>query len=739
MNLKQQAIGNNLRLLGFLPVLMAAVFAAMPSPAAALVRERQLEPDSEGLVHIAIRRAHGLDGRQRSLLRARSGVRLLRRLTLPDTEVVAVPVAEAGTALAKLRQSPGVVWAELDRVVMEAAGSRVSQQAGIPDPRFRVLANDPGLGYQWGLSNFGQTVDGFIGVAKADARVRLAWNLASGSGVTVAVVDGGIDASHVDLAGRLAVNPGEIAGNGVDDDRNGFVDDVSGWDFVDSDSSPANASAIHGTHVAGVIAARRNNREGIAGAAPLAKLLPLRALGDDGTGRLSDVAAAFDYAGEMGVPVVNASLGGPTGDGDSQLVLDAVKRHPETLFVVAAGNAGASLESQPFTPCIEPASNIICIGASDQSDARLATSNWSPNFVDLFAPGARIISLAAGGGTIYRSGTSMATPLVSAAAALAISAGAEQRGSDLRQLLMANADSPAGLAGLARAGRLNALRAVRAVRPDSDNDGIADASDACPSQYASSDDGCPVDTDADGLSDDFDNCPSKPNAGQADADADGIGDICDSMPRGDDLDGDRIGALDDNCPSKPNALQLDSDQDGIGNVCDPTPLGPDLDLDGVPAVDDNCTTVANEDQADTDSDRIGDACDPTPRGPDADSDGLPALDDRCPSHSGPRANRGCPWPKPKIKRAKLTRRGSAWKMTVIVDASGSVRMALTKSVCRRGKCKWVTVGGSLKAVRAGKSLGIDLGKLGKGRYRVLVEPTARSVVGTSVTRQVKVA
>ena len=670
----------------------------------------------------------------------RAGAAVVKRLSIPGTEVVTVSSDHAKQAISQLKGDLSVQWVEPDSIV-KAAGATAS----LLPPRFRVTLNDPSFGLEWAFSNTGQTIDGVAGTAGADSRVRLAWNLASGldpstgSGVIVAVVDGGLDESHVDLVNRIASNPGEIAGNGKDDDSNGYVDDVAGWDFIDSDADPSVATEAHGTHVAGIIAARRNNRQGISGVAPLSRLMPLRVLAADGSGRLSDVAAAFDYAGNMGIPIVNASLSGSSGDADSHLILEAAGRHPNTLYVVAAGNSGVSLDSQPTTPCVEPAANIICVAASDQIDGRYTTSNWSATLVDIFAPGAKILSLAPGDATAYKSGTSMAAPLVAGAAALVVSAGGSQRGAALKQLLVGSSASRPALSGLAVGGRLDALAAVLRVKADSDMDGLADGADSCPSLYSSSDSGCPEDADSDGVSNDFDNCPSKANADQVDADRDGVGNLCDYTPRGEDPDRDGVPALDDNCPAKANALQLDSDADGIGNSCDPTPLGPDVDLDGIPALDDNCPSIANVSQVDTDSDRVGDACDPTPRGADPDHDTVPALDDHCPDVAGPRANQGCPWPAPKIKKLKLTRRGSALRLRVAVDITGSVKVTLWRYSCRGSRCRWVPQPALTRALKAGKLTGIDLGRLGAGRYRVSLAPAARGVTGRTVSKLVKIS
>ena len=164
-----------------------------------------------------------------------------------------------------------------------------------------------------------------------------AWQRSEGLGVTVAVVDTGINADHEDLTGQLASTKAELEGvPGIDDDRNGYVDDVQGWDFIGRDNVAQDGSG-HGTHVAGTLAAAGGNGLGVVGVAPRAKVLPLRVLGDDGKGTMSAVASAFDYAGDLGVRVVNASVGGAY----SAAVRTAIAAHPDTLYVVAAGNDAA--------------------------------------------------------------------------------------------------------------------------------------------------------------------------------------------------------------------------------------------------------------------------------------------------------------------------------------------------------------------------------------------------------------
>jgi hypothetical protein len=312
----------------------------------------------------------------------------------------------------------------------------------------------------------------------------------------------------------------------------------------------------------GGIVAARTDAQGIAGVAPGARVMPLRVLGADGTGSSASVASGYDYAGDIGIPVVNASLG---SSGMSNAERDAISSHPNTLYVVAAGNGGSdgvgdNNDVTPSYPCAASLANVVCVGATDGSDRRAGYSNYGAASVDLFAPGSSIYSAYRTGGTsdwVWMSGTSMATPHVAGAVALMRAAAQGLSGAQLKQALLGSVDRKAQLAGLAvSGGRLNAAAAVRGA--------IAAAGLPAP----------PPDTDADGVLDGADNCVVVSNAGQADTDADGIGDACDPTPAGPDTDGDGVPDLRDNCPRVRNASQLDSDADGTGDACDASPYGP---------------------------------------------------------------------------------------------------------------------------------------------------------------------
>ena len=364
---------------------------------------------------------------------ARAGVAPERDLPLAGVEVVSTD-GDRAAALAALRADPDVAWAEPNQP--------------------RRLAAEPLAGLQWGLHNTGQSVWWHRGVPDADIDAPEAWAISRGAGVTVAVADTGVDLGHPELAGRL----------------------VPGYDFVDDDADPQDAHG-HGTHVAGTIAAGANGA-GVVGVAPDARIMPLRVLDANGGGNSADVAAAFAYAGDRGVRVVNASLGSPY---PSQVERAAIRSHPGTLYVVAAGNGGADAAGDDVDddtreyPCAHEEPNLVCVGATTADDTRAGFSNYGTTSVDLSAPGQDIVSaylrghesvlgryFGTGDGYEIMEGTSMASPHVAGAAALAASMQPGWAGAQLRSVLLEGADRLPALAGASlTGGRLNAAAAVR--------------------------------------------------------------------------------------------------------------------------------------------------------------------------------------------------------------------------------------------------------------------------------------
>jgi len=282
--------------------------------------------------------------------------------------------------------------------------------------------NDPYYVYQWYLPKIG-----------AD----LAWDkINSSPNITIAVIDSGVQIDHPDLKDNIWANEKEIAGNGIDDDRNGFIDDVQGWDFIENKSDPrpkfaadwTEAGISHGTIVAGIIAAVGQNNQGITGLTWHAKIMPLRVLDDKGEGRLSDVVRAVDYAVNNGADIINLSF---VSFNYSEALQAAIRRAYQAgvIVVAAAGNeqsggSGYNTDKNPIYPACYDGFNgenmVLGIAATDALDQKAKFSSYGFKCVDLTAPGVSFFSTITKGGNpidkdkIYDgfwSGTSMAAPV----------------------------------------------------------------------------------------------------------------------------------------------------------------------------------------------------------------------------------------------------------------------------------------------------------------------------------------
>ena len=285
-----------------------------------------------------------------------------------------------------------------------------------------------------------------------------AWALSQGKGVTVAIVDSGTRLEHSDLAPNIWTNFGEIPANGVDDDHNGFVDDVHGVDLTTTapqqDLSDGNG---HGTHVAGIIAAVANGR-GVVGVAPRARIMTVRVMDAQGRGTTGAVADGIRYAAANGARIINLSLKSDAPDPRIDEAIAAAQA-ANALVVVAAGNEGVDLDRQPSYPASIPSPNLLAVAATTPSDGRGIAdfSNYGALTVQVAAPGEQILSTSHDGGYVVESGTSMAAPMTSGVAALMAGANPKLGGVQLRSLLMQSAvRSQLPVA----AGYVDALRAV---------------------------------------------------------------------------------------------------------------------------------------------------------------------------------------------------------------------------------------------------------------------------------------
>jgi thermitase len=388
-------------------------------------------------------------------LNQRNDARTEENLLRSDVNVVDLPSDLAvGEAVQRYEASPDVEYAEPDFLLQ---------------PAQTVSPSDSYYPRLYGLTNTGQT----NGTPDADVDAKEAWGSTTGSRTTVvAVIDEGVDINHPDLKNNIWVNTDEVPGNGVDDDRNGYVDDRNGYDFANNDASVYDPDPIsgkgdeHGTHVAGTITAQGNNGVGVAGVNWQAGIMALKFLGPNG-GYTSDAVEALNYAVANGARISNNSWG---GGGYSQALRDAINRADANghLFVAAAGNDGTNNDATPHYPSSYNSANIISVAATDE-DALASFSNFEATSVDLAAPGVNILSTQPGNRYGSYSGTSMATPHVTGAAALIKSQNPSVSDAQLKDQILRFAEGKSNLEGrVATGGRLHAYASLAQTAPPDD-------------------------------------------------------------------------------------------------------------------------------------------------------------------------------------------------------------------------------------------------------------------------------
>ncbi len=286
-------------------------------------------------------------------------------------------------AIAKFKADPNIEIAEPDYIA-----------------RLQAVPNDTNYGLMWGLRNTGQSVNGTTGTSGADINVETAWNTISDCrSAIVAVADTGVNHTHLDIAANIWTNTGEIAGDGLDNDANGYIDDTRGWDFIgtgpgDNTPYPAQGLESHGNHVAGTIGAIGNNSRGTTGVCWQVKIMLLRVCTDAGC-LSSDITEAINYAVANGAKVINMSFGGPSlGTAVSTAIANA--RTANVVVVVAAGNNASNNDLVNYDPCNYTHDNILCVAALDQNFALASFSNFGATNVDLGAPGTNTYSTIPG-------------------------------------------------------------------------------------------------------------------------------------------------------------------------------------------------------------------------------------------------------------------------------------------------------------------------------------------------------
>jgi subtilisin family serine protease len=363
---------------------------------------------------------------------------------LPQWRVVKLAAnADLAKVKANLAQDPRVEAVELNY--------EISLQETLSDISIQQTPSDPEFNQLWGLNNTGQTG----GTSDADIDAAEAWDVQKGSkNVVVAVIDSGVDYKHQDLTPNIWKNTGETAGDGIDNDGNGYKDDVRGYDFINKDNDPMDDNS-HGTHVAGTIGAVGNNKIGVVGVSQNVSIMPLKAFGSNGRSSIDSITKAINYATQNGAKVINASFGDFVGSSAwKDAIADANKKG--VLFVAAAGNQGKNNDNDPYYPANYDLPNIITVAATNDRDQLARFSNYGKTSVDLGSPGENILSTVPGNQYGLQSGTSMAAPHVAGAAALLLAQNPKLSVTQLKDSLMKTTDPLTALNGkTVSGGRLN--------------------------------------------------------------------------------------------------------------------------------------------------------------------------------------------------------------------------------------------------------------------------------------------
>jgi len=401
------------------------------------------QPHVEGELLVRFRASSALEAADTEALHARMGAKVVRRFRhQPGVELLRLPEGRSmPEALAAYRALPEVEVAE-------------------PNLRFYAarFPDDVRFGELWGMHNRRQAG----GRADADINAPEAWDLTTGSDtVVVGLLDSGLDTTHIDIMENLWVNPGEIPGNGRDDDNNGYVDDLNGIDALTHSGKVLDESG-HGTHVAGTIAARGNNSVGLAGVSWRAKLVTCRFLDANGVGTTAGALECLDYFHALktrpqypvDVVVTNNSWNGPTR---SELLEQAIARHRDAgiLFVTAAGNEASDLDAEATRsyPAASTLANVLTVAATDSGDVLADFSNRGRRTVDIAAPGVSILSTAPQSRYATRSGTSMAAAHVTGLVALLKAQAPNRDWRTLRNLVLAGGQEVTGIAPHTTTGR----------------------------------------------------------------------------------------------------------------------------------------------------------------------------------------------------------------------------------------------------------------------------------------------
>ncbi len=403
------------------------------------------------------------------------GAKIVQKFDIPENmfksfngEMVRVKLpagmstAQAMVMMAKDDRVEYAVQNDVIKLDTDMSGAAETSAAETPDNLNSQL---------WGINNEGQTG----GKVDADVDAPEAWALTTGKtqaegGPLIAIIDTGVNYNHEALQGNIWTNPGEIPGDGIDNDNNGVIDDVHGFNAAADSGDPLDDND-HGSHCAGSIAGNGTNPKGLYGVGQKANIMGVKFLTGTGGGTLADAIESVLYATKMGARVTSNSWG---GGGFNQALYDAFKSSP-AMHIIAAGNESNNNDARPAYPATFDLPNVISVAATDHRDGIASFSNYGATTVDMGAPGVDILSSTSGSSNEYKSfsGTSMATPHVTGAANLLLSAYPEMSNEELKSRLMNTGDSVASLQGKTVSGkRLNVNNALETdnVAPGAPND-----------------------------------------------------------------------------------------------------------------------------------------------------------------------------------------------------------------------------------------------------------------------------
>lgn len=419
-----------------------------------------------------------------------------------DLVLLKVPQNKSlNSIIANIKQNAAVEYAEpnfIYRAIGDApnVSSMLHNMHVDSDVYSSLTPNDPRYGKLWGLKNTGRNEPAGSrgnsapsGTAGADVNAESAWSMTMGSRqVKIAVIDTGVDYNHEDLRNNMWTNTAELNGTpGVDDDGNGYIDDIHGYDFANNDGDPMDGNG-HGTHCSGTIAAEHNNGIGIAGVMSQASIVGIKFLTDQGSGTTADAVKAVDYATKLNVDIMSNSWG---GGGASQALEDAIQNASDAgiIFTAAAGNSATDNNSTPHYPSNYEVDNVISVAAHNYSDQLASFSCYGSKTVHVAAPGRNILSTIPNNQYAVFSGTSMATPHVSGVVGLYLAQNGRVDVKELRENLMSSSIYSRAYGRKTIAGGrvdaynfLNGITAPRPARPNP-NDWISSSNDGFESQH----------------------------------------------------------------------------------------------------------------------------------------------------------------------------------------------------------------------------------------------------------------